>query len=251
MRSQITVYLEDLLFLVLAFTEYASEAYTYEPPGRDPVSVDEIRSSELAVPLTIDNFDELTADKFAFIKFYAPWCPHCKSIAPAWNELAKYYQELPENDSIIIGSIDCTNSPKGKELCARFKIMGLPTLLYGDASSGGIYLEEYGGDKRFDELKSFAAEALVPTCGPRFLDTCSPQTRKEVEKFMAMSYESLDGVIKGKEKQEEDLQTAFKDTFAELQKNYDQSLLRKELQITQARANAMLVKEVIAMKELQ
>eukprot|EP00580_Thalassiosira_gravida_P010310 CAMPEP_0201648822 /NCGR_PEP_ID=MMETSP0493-20130528/38323_1 /ASSEMBLY_ACC=CAM_ASM_000838 /TAXON_ID=420259 /ORGANISM="Thalassiosira gravida, Strain GMp14c1" /LENGTH=170 /DNA_ID=CAMNT_0048124559 /DNA_START=21 /DNA_END=533 /DNA_ORIENTATION=+ len=170
-------------------------------------------------------------------------------MAGAWNELASYYENLPESDNILIGSIDCTNSPKGKGLCARFKIMGLPTLIYGDASFGGTYLEEYGGDKAFHDLKSFAAEALVPTCNPGNMDACSPDMRKDTEAFTAMPYEVLDNLIKGKEKQQEDLQTSFKETFAKLQKNYDESLLEKEMQIIRAKANVKLIKEVIDAKE--
>ncbi len=36
------------------------------------------------------NFKELIVDsgKDALIEFYAPWCGHCKSLAPKYEELA-------------------------------------------------------------------------------------------------------------------------------------------------------------------
>ena len=40
--------------------------------------------------LVAKNFDEIvTDDKDALLEFYAPWCGHCKSLEPKYNELAE------------------------------------------------------------------------------------------------------------------------------------------------------------------
>lgn len=242
------------LFLWYYALPSIADAFTNEPPGRDPASIENIRSSEKAVALNSDNFDEVTKGKIIFIKFYSPSCPHCKSMAGAWNELANYYQEAHEdttnkNNNVLIGSIDCTDSPMGKELCGRFEIVGLPTLLYGDASFGGIYLEEYSGDKSFDDLKSFAIENLVPTCNPGNLDACPPESRQDMEKYIAMTYQQLQDEILGLEKKQDELKELYKDMFAKLQKEYDELLTEKEIQIVRAKGTAKLLQEVIATKE--
>ena len=237
-----------LLLITLTATLSITNAYTYEPPGRDPISIDNIRNSELSTVLTTENFDELTKGKLIFIKFYAPYCPHCKDFAPTWNKLSEYYaiQDLPKNDNILIGTVDCTDAPHGKALCARFKIVGLPTLLYGDASLGGIYLEEWGGDKTLQDLKSVP---LVPKCNPGNLDACAAEERRDMETFIGMSYGTLASNIKEIEGIEEELRTGFKQKFDELQSIYDQSLMDKEVQIVNAKGNIKLIKEVMAMKE--
>merc|ERR1712176_22978 len=49
--------------------------------------------------LTARNFPEnIDGTKDAFVEFYAPWCGHCKSLAPKWEAMA---EELKDNNNVV------------------------------------------------------------------------------------------------------------------------------------------------------
>lgn len=59
------------------------------------------------------------------LKFYAPWCGHCRRLAPMWHRLSKSLQE--QGSATRVGQIDCTVH---RRVCSRFDVKGYPTLLY-------------------------------------------------------------------------------------------------------------------------
>lgn len=59
------------------------------------------------------------------IKFYAPWCGHCKRLAPTWHKLSRTLSEL--KSTTHVATVDCTVH---RRVCSRFNVRGYPSLLY-------------------------------------------------------------------------------------------------------------------------
>lgn len=67
------------------------------------------------VMLSKDTFDEEIKSGVVFVKFFAPWCGHCKRLAPTWEELALLFSTNP---GVKIAKVDCTaDENSNKELC--------------------------------------------------------------------------------------------------------------------------------------
>lgn len=87
-----------------------------------------IAGPDLVVPLdasTIDAF--LNDNENVMIMFMAPWCGHCKTIAPVYQDLAHQVRAERELAHVKLGKVDIIDN---KELGERFKIKGFPTLTW-------------------------------------------------------------------------------------------------------------------------
>lgn len=83
------------------------------------------RAHSTVVTLTTSNFDDHISDAangLWFLKFYAPWCGHCKTLAPILDKVAPFLA-----GKMSIGKVDCTVE---KKICSRFSVRGYPTLKF-------------------------------------------------------------------------------------------------------------------------
>jgi thioredoxin domain-containing protein 5 len=100
--------------------------------------------------LTVDSFKAGIGSGVTLVKFYAPWCGHCKRLAPTWDELAAKFDD---DADVFIAKVDCTSDDnKNKELCSEQGVNGFPTLhLYKD----GEKVAEFSGKRELDDLVKF------------------------------------------------------------------------------------------------
>jgi len=100
------------------------------------------------VVLSPDNFDNFVGkDKGAFVEFYAPWCGHCKRLAPDYEIVADAFAGSKD---VIVAKVDCDEH---KELATRFDVHGFPTLKW--FPRGSSEAEDYNGGRTIEDLTAF------------------------------------------------------------------------------------------------
>ncbi|KAL9599756.1 MAG: hypothetical protein Q9219_003639 [cf. Caloplaca sp. 3 TL-2023] len=112
-----------------------------------------VYASSSVLDLIPGNFDKvvLQSGKPALVEFFAPWCGHCKNLAPVYEELAQKFDFA--NDKVVIGKVD---ADEHKDLGRKFGVQGFPTLKWFDGKSDKP--EPYEGGRDLDSLSSFITE---------------------------------------------------------------------------------------------
>jgi protein disulfide-isomerase A6 len=112
-----------------------------------------LASAAAVTVLDPKTFDKtvLKSNKPALVEFYAPWCGHCKNLAPVYEELASSFSAL--SDKVTIANVDADDH---KELGKRFGVTGFPTLKWFDGKSDQP--EDYKGGRDLESLTAFVTE---------------------------------------------------------------------------------------------
>ncbi|KAL2665500.1 hypothetical protein AAZV13_02G227600 [Glycine max] len=116
-----------------------------------------------SVELNSGNFDELVikSKELWIVEFFAPWCGHCKKLAPEWKKASNNLK-----GKVKLGHVDCDAE---KDICyqslmSRFKVQGFPTILVFGADKDSPI--PYEGARTASAIESFALEQLETNIAP-------------------------------------------------------------------------------------
>jgi len=130
--------------LLAGFSATVSLASSGGPPPK-------YQNSEV-IDLIPSNFDKLVlAGKPALVEFFAPWCGHCKTLAPVYEELAHEFASA--KDKVIIAKVDADAE---KSLGKRFGVQGFPTIKFFNGKDDKP--QDYNGGRDLESLSAFLTE---------------------------------------------------------------------------------------------
>ncbi|ODQ68605.1 thioredoxin-like protein [Nadsonia fulvescens var. elongata DSM 6958] len=104
-------------------------------------------AASAVLKLNDTNFDHtLRAEPLIMVKYYAPWCGHCNTLAPEYEDAA----ETLASDHILLAEINCDDH---QDICAEQELPGYPIMraYRGDISKYTVY----PGDRNSEELVKF------------------------------------------------------------------------------------------------
>eukprot|EP01026_Neomeris_dumetosa_P047076 TRINITY_DN4030_c1_g1_i1.p1 TRINITY_DN4030_c1_g1~~TRINITY_DN4030_c1_g1_i1.p1 ORF type:complete len:464 (-),score=42.33 TRINITY_DN4030_c1_g1_i1:4-1395(-) len=118
-------------------------------------------------PLSRADFENVIA-KYPVVvaNFFAPWCPWCQRLAPAWDAAAsEIHQRYPDTDGRIrIAKVDCTLE---RDLCRYHQVMGYPGIRVFRDGKDVIKVgdreehEAYHGDRTKEALLEFMESTIA------------------------------------------------------------------------------------------
>ena len=110
------------------------------------------------VVLDDENFDKMVmgSDDIWLIEFYAPWCGHCKTLAPKWKKVA----------TKLLGKVKLAkvDAEKNRVTAARFAVTSYPTIkVFEKGTKSDEKAYTYNGDRRMKDLYKYGEELYNDT----------------------------------------------------------------------------------------
>jgi len=104
------------------------------------------------VALTKDDYEvTLESTPLALVKYFAPWCGHCKALAPEYVKAAAALKE----ENILLAEVDCTVE---SDICNEVGVRGYPTLkVYRNGKPS-----DYKGQRTADSIISYMKKQNLP-----------------------------------------------------------------------------------------
>jgi len=112
------------------------------------------RASDV-IDYTDDDFESRIGDhSLALVEFFAPWCGHCKRLAPEYEAAATRLK-----GNVALAKVDCTAN---SNICSKYGVSGYPTLkIFRDGEESGPYDGPRTADGIVSILKKQAGPASV------------------------------------------------------------------------------------------
>lgn len=132
--------------------------------------------------LVADEFDKVVFDdkKDVLLELYAPWCGHCKNLAPIYDDLGSRY--AGSKDKLVIAKMDATANDVPPS--AGFSVQSFPTIKFKPA--GGKEFLDYNGERTvegFTEFISANAKNKVTPAEPAAADAEKKETHPAHEEL--------------------------------------------------------------------
>jgi len=108
-------------------------------------------------------------NKNVIVEFYAPWCGHCKQLAPIWDELGEKFKDSAK---VVVDKVDATAN--GFD---TFKVHSFPTIKLFLANSNKII--DFSGERNLESFVKFIKSDGKDKAGPSDDDNAEMEAEED------------------------------------------------------------------------